>query len=173
MIAKRKFGARFATSKAFAAPTLTPTAAMSIQVRTTPSTRETAVPAAIVDACRPRPADPVTNASVTGVAAGLLRTCLVLRLAGHRLLVSLLNERHFLGHAGGILGLGPRLGDAEPCLPSTASGRPEDSDHDADGEQHGDHRGREVLPIGSYPDGEAITCHQERTGGREHHDVHC
>src|SRR5665647_2771261 len=169
MIANRKLGARFATSKALAAPKLTPTAAMSIQVRTTPSTRETRVPAAIVEACRPSRADPVVIDSAIGVARlGVAQS----RTATRRgLVVAVLEERHLLRDPGRLLDLHPCLVDAQPGLATAPADRSDHTDHHADGEQERDHQGGTVLPVGAHPDDEGIARGQQRTRGCEHHDV--
>src|SRR5664280_2202490 len=171
MIANRKLGARFATSKALAAPKLTPTAAMSIQVRTTPSTRETRVPAAIVEACRPSRADPVVIDSAIGVAGrfGVARGRFTARRG---LAVAMLEERHLLRDTWRLLGLQPRLVDAQPGLAAAPADRSDHPDHHADGQQERDDQGGSVLPVGANPDDEGIACGQERTRGCEHLDVH-
>src|SRR5450759_1861850 len=175
MIANRKLGARFATSKAFAAPMLTPTAAMSSQVRTTPSTRETKVPAAIVEACRPSRADPAVIESAIDAArfdvgrfdVGRSRTA-----TRRGLVVALLEERHLLRNAWRLLDLHPCFGDAQPGLATAPADRSDHTDHHTDGEQERDHQGGSVLPVGAHPDDEGIARGQQRTRGCEHHDVH-
>src|SRR5450756_885623 len=175
MTANRKLGARFATSKAFAAPMLTPTAAMSSQVRTTPSTRETKVPAAIVEACRPSRADPVViesaiDAARFGVArfdVGRSRTA-----TRRGLVVALVEERHLLRDTWRLLDLHPCFGDAQPGLATAPADRSDHTDHHADGEQERDDRGGSVLPVGAHPEDEGIARGQGRTRGCEHLDVH-
>src|SRR5690625_6147794 len=71
-MANMTFGILLATSKAFAAPILTPTAAMRTRFRTRPSARETKVPEAIKRLERPRdggffPADSVGRSPSAGV----------------------------------------------------------------------------------------------------------